>query len=143
MNSSSRRMFSGLYLSIGTCLTIRRPPLEWHRSQNTLAYSISFEWPSNAVTICTSHRIKGIALTPQRGTYYQRLHQTHSPEDRTRTRVGGSAARRSHSAERNPLHEAPAQSVPFPLDSGEEQGGELLGDVGGGDCSPMQQRKIG
>ena len=65
-----------------------------------------------------------------------------SPEDRTRTWVGGSAARRSHLAECAPLHEAPAQSVPFPLDSGEAQGGELSGDVGGGDCSPIQQ-KIG
>ena len=44
--------------------------------------------------------------------------------------------------EQGRIHEAPAQSVPFPLDSSEEQGGELSGYVGGGDCSPMQQ-KIG
>ena len=54
--------------------------------------------------------------------------ETHAPENRTRNQVGGSAARRSRSAERAPLHEAPAQSAPFLLNSGEAQGEELSGD---------------
>ena len=78
--------------------------------------NLVFKQPSNAVKICTSHRIKGIARTLLRGTHHRGLYRMHARAFDRR---------------------CSSQEGAFTKDgaSNEAQGVELSGDGGGGDCS--------